>query len=122
MIIPKSRQIKRLLLVSISLFIGFLIGAAYMYFDQKQETEELLFDSRQLFEHQRLIIENQEDLYTLVINCGYDPQRCDPQTFLDKLDFLTEEKTKLDQEVEVSSKKVETIIKNNGWIGYENNN
>lgn len=102
--------------------IFFLIGSAWMYFDQKQETEKLLFDSRKLFEHQRLIIENQEEVYTLVINCGYDPQRCDPQTFLDKLDSLTKEKTKLDQEVEVSSKRVETTIKNNGWIGYEDNN
>lgn len=102
--------------------IFFILGSAWMYFDQKQETEKLLSDSRKLFEHQRLIIENQEELYILVINCGYDPQRCDPQTFLDKLDFLTEEKTQLDQELEVSSKKVETTIKNNGWIGYEDNN
>src|SRR3989344_8576407 len=119
MVISKSRLIKQSLLIIISLFIGFLIGAAWMYYDQQNEIRQLISESRALFESQRLTIDNQQEVYTLVINCGYDPQRCDPQTFLDELDSLTEEKTKLDQEVETSSEKVETTIKNNGWNSYK---
>lgn len=122
MVISKSRFIKRSLLTVTSLFIGFLVGSAYMYFDQKDEIEKLMFESKLLFQSQKSTIENQEEVYTLVINCGYDPTRCDPDTFIERLDSLTAERTKLDQEVEASSQKVETTIKNNGWRGYESNN
>src|SRR3989344_1748054 len=74
MVISKSRLIKQSLLIIISLFIGFLIGAAWMYYDQQNEIRQLISESRALFESQRLTIDNQQEVYTLVINCGYDPQ------------------------------------------------